>query len=95
MKEIGQVIVLAPDKPQSGMGHAITINDPIRLQQVDVFGDVEAYACSGTPVDCVKLAKTRSYITNRIFVCQVSTMVPTLLSISFIQVPCLQLWKLP
>ena len=59
MKEIGQVIVLAPDKPQSGMGHAITINDPIRLQQVDVFGDVEAYACSGTPVDCVKLAKDK------------------------------------
>ena len=59
MKEIGQVIVLAPDKPQSGMGHAITINDPIRLQQVDVFGDVEAYACSGTPVDCIETGKDK------------------------------------
>jgi 5'-nucleotidase len=59
MQRIGKVIVISPDKPQSGMGHAITINDPIRLTPVDVFGDVEAYACSGTPVDCVKLAKDK------------------------------------
>lgn len=59
MLELGNVVVLAPDKPQSGMGHAITINDPLRLKQIDFFGDVEAYACSGTPVDCVKLAKDK------------------------------------
>ena len=59
MNKIGKVIVIAPDKPQSGIGHAITINDPIRLSRVDVFGDVEAYSCSGTPVDCVKLAKDK------------------------------------
>jgi 5'-nucleotidase len=52
----GRVVVVAPDKPQSGMGHAITLNDPIRLTPVSVFGDIEAYASSGTPVDCVKLA---------------------------------------
>ena len=52
----GRVVVVAPDKPQSGMGHAITLNDPIRLNRVGMFGDVEAYASSGTPVDCVKLA---------------------------------------
>ena len=53
---LGRVVVVAPDKPQSGMGHAITLSDPIRLNRVRMFGDVEAYSSSGTPVDCVKLA---------------------------------------
>ena len=53
---LGKVIVVAPDKPQSGMGHAITIGQPLRLTKVKFFGDVEAWSCSGTPVDCVKLA---------------------------------------
>src|SRR6187551_219117 len=56
VKDLGKVIVVAPDKPQSGMGHAITIGHPLRLTSADVFGGIEAYQCSGTPVDCVKLA---------------------------------------
>jgi 5'-nucleotidase len=57
MKELGEVVVVAPDSPQSGMGHAITINHPLRLTKSDYFGEeVEAYQCSGTPADCVKLA---------------------------------------
>ncbi|MBC7947620.1 MAG: 5'/3'-nucleotidase SurE [Chitinophagaceae bacterium] len=56
VKDLGKIIVVAPDKPQSGMGHAITIGQPLRLHRVSVFGDIEAYACTGTPVDCVKLA---------------------------------------
>ncbi len=56
-KEIGDAYVVAPDKPQSGQGHAITITSPIRLKKVKQFDGVESYACSGTPVDCVKLAK--------------------------------------
>jgi 5'-nucleotidase len=57
-KKIGEVIVVAPDSPQSGMGHAITIGEPLRLDPVnDLFEDVQAYTCSGTPADCVKLAK--------------------------------------
>ena len=56
VKELGKVVVVAPDKPQSGMGHAITIGQPLRLHSSTEFGDVEAYECSGTPVDCVKLA---------------------------------------
>ncbi len=56
MKKLGDVIVVAPDKPQSAMGHAITINEPIRLTKVDIHADVDAWQCSGTPVDCVKLA---------------------------------------
>ncbi|TAE09555.1 MAG: 5'/3'-nucleotidase SurE [Bacteroidetes bacterium] len=57
VRPLGKIIVVAPDKAQSGMGHAITIGQPIRLQKYDGFGpDVEAYQCSGTPVDCVKIA---------------------------------------
>lgn len=52
----GKVVVVAPDKPQSGMGHAITIGHHLRLQKVVYMDGVEAYTCSGTPVDCVKLA---------------------------------------
>ena len=56
VKDLGKIVVVAPDKPQSGMGHAITIGHPLRLQKVNVFEDIEAYSCTGTPVDCVKLA---------------------------------------
>lgn len=51
----GDLLVVAPDKPQSGMGHAITIHDPIRLIKSSIYPGIEAHACSGTPVDCVKL----------------------------------------
>lgn len=54
-KQFGDVVVIAPHKPQSGMGHAITINDPLRLQKVEQWEGIESYSCSGTPVDCVKL----------------------------------------
>lgn len=56
VKDLGNVIVVAPDKAQSGMGHAITIGQPLRMTKMDLFGDVEAWQVSGTPVDCVKLA---------------------------------------
>jgi 5'-nucleotidase len=56
-KKHGEVVVVAPDSPQSGMGHAITVGEPLRLRENDIFGDVEAYECSGTPADCIKLAK--------------------------------------
>ncbi len=56
MKALGDVYIVAPDKGQSGMGHAITINQPLRLQKVAYEEGIEAYQCSGTPVDCVKLA---------------------------------------
>lgn len=57
MKEIGEVVVVAPDSPQSAMGHAITINDTITLSKVNLDKEVEKeFSCSGTPVDCVKIA---------------------------------------
>jgi 5'-nucleotidase len=61
MKELGRVVVVAPDSPQSGMGHAITIGKPLRLDRVDIYEGVEMYRCSGTPVDCVKLAVTKIF----------------------------------
>jgi len=56
VRGLGKIVVVAPDKPQSGMGHAITIGNPLCLHPVHIFNDVEAWQCSGTPVDCVKLA---------------------------------------
>jgi 5'-nucleotidase len=59
VKSLGQVIVVAPDRPQSGMGHAITIGDPLRLYRVEIFEGIESWECSGTPADCVKLARDK------------------------------------
>jgi 5'-nucleotidase len=59
VRPLGEVIVVAPDSPQSGMGHAITIGHPLRLDRVDQFEGIEAWQCSGTPVDCVKLARDK------------------------------------
>ena len=57
MATIGEVVVVAPDKPQSAMGHAITINNIMYLNKVSKADDaILEYSCSGTPVDCVKLA---------------------------------------
>ncbi len=56
MKEIGDVVVIAPDKPQSGVGHAITINSTLRIHKTKFHGVPEEYSLSGTPVDCVKMA---------------------------------------
>jgi 5'-nucleotidase len=56
MKEFGDVVVVAPDKPQSGMGHAITINSTLRIYKSNFHNVLDEYSCSGTPVDCVKIA---------------------------------------
>lgn len=56
VKDLGEVVVVAPDSPQSGMGHAITLNEPLRLYETKIFDGIKSYQCSGTPVDCVKIA---------------------------------------
>ena len=57
MNTIGDVVVVAPDSPQSGMGHAITINSTLYCTEITVDdGPQKEYQCSGTPADCVKLA---------------------------------------
>jgi 5'-nucleotidase len=57
MKTIGEVVVVAPDRPQSGMGHAITISDNLYCDPVtiDKYSQVKEFSCSGTPADCVKI----------------------------------------
>lgn len=57
MKELGDVLVVAPNGPQSGMGHAITVGDTLRLKESKIYDGVRAYECSGTPADCVKMAR--------------------------------------
>jgi len=57
MREIGKVVVVAPDQPMSGSGHAITVRQPLRLYpEAQEEGYLE-YRCTGTPVDCVKLGE--------------------------------------
>jgi 5'-nucleotidase len=58
MNTLGDVYVVAPDSPQSGMGHAITINDTLYCDPIHIAKDEPQteFSCSGTPVDCVKLA---------------------------------------
>lgn len=57
-KEFGNVVVVAPDSPQSAQSHSITIEHPVRIFPSAIFGqNVVAYSCSGTPVDCIKIAK--------------------------------------
>ena len=57
MKQLGEVLVVAPNSPQSGMGHAITVGETLRLKESFIFEGVKAYECSGTPADCVKMAR--------------------------------------
>ncbi len=57
MNTIGDVVVVAPDSPQSGKGHAVTIDSTLYIEQVRVTeGPQTEYSCSGTPADCVKIA---------------------------------------
>lgn len=58
MKTIGDVVVVAPDSPQSGMGHAITLSNTIFCDEVVLKENVKhkEFSCSGTPADCVKIA---------------------------------------
>ncbi len=58
MNEIGDVFVVAPDSPQSGMGHAITVNNTLYCDPIviDKNAPQKEYSCSGTPADCVKMA---------------------------------------
>jgi 5'-nucleotidase len=56
MKKLGTVTVVAPDKQQSAVGHAITMNYPLRAGRFFKNKKFFGYAVEGTPADCVKLA---------------------------------------
>lgn len=55
-QEFGEVTVVAPNSPQSGMGHAITIGKPLHVYEESLKNGLNGYALSGTPADCVKFA---------------------------------------
>lgn len=51
------VIVSAPDRERSAMGHALTLHKPLRVEEIDLpFPVKAAYSITGTPSDCVKIA---------------------------------------
>ncbi|HHT37367.1 MAG TPA: 5'/3'-nucleotidase SurE [Firmicutes bacterium] len=57
LSELGEVYIAAPNQERSGVGHAITVNRPLRIEKLSIFpGIKEAYMMDGTPADCVKLA---------------------------------------
>ena len=55
-KEFGNLVVVAPNNSKSGQSHAITVKEFLRLTKVKEEEGLVLYRCSGTPVDCVKLA---------------------------------------
>lgn len=55
IKGLGEIVVVAPDGPRSGMSNAITSLHPLRVNLLKQDSDISMYACTGTPVDCVKL----------------------------------------
>lgn len=69
MNDIGEVVVVAPDSPQSGMGHAITVDSTLFVEQIKIDdGPQKEFSCSGTPADCVKLA-VREILDRRPDIC--------------------------
>ena len=55
-KDLGRVVVIAPETEKSAVGHAITLSSPIRIQELSKEDGVTGFAVGGTPADCVKLA---------------------------------------
>ena len=56
VRPLGEIVVVAPDVSRSGMSSAITAFNPIRLTLIKKEENLTVYSCTGTPVDCVKLA---------------------------------------
>ncbi len=55
VKPLGDTTVVAPNKGNSGQGHAVTLSRPLYLRKIDTPLLDEFYTCSGTPADCVKI----------------------------------------
>lgn len=58
VKSFGDVVVISPERPHSGMSGAITVSNPLRCINIKTVENVTQYYCTGTPVDCVKLGLT-------------------------------------
>ncbi len=57
-RQVAEVVVVAPDREQSAVGHSLTINQPLRVTKFTKNGEFLGYAVNGTPSDCVKIALT-------------------------------------
>lgn len=56
-RSFGKVVVVAPDKPQSGMSHAVTMTSPLRIRKIHEEESYLEYSCTGTPADSVKIGE--------------------------------------
>jgi len=59
MMKLGEVFVVAPDRQQSAVGHALTVSKPLRISKYQRIDIKNGFAINGTPADCVKLAISR------------------------------------
>ena len=55
VRYLGDIIVVAPEDPHSGMSSAFTVTDALRIQSRDDYNGARMFTVNGTPVDCVKL----------------------------------------
>ncbi|MGB3682697.1 MAG: 5'/3'-nucleotidase SurE [Rubrobacteraceae bacterium] len=55
LEKIGDVLTVAPDRNRSGVGRSISFGEPLHVEEHEMADGVMGYACSGTPVDCVRL----------------------------------------
>jgi 5'-nucleotidase len=55
LEPLGEVIIVAPERPRSATGHAITLHKPLRIEEVDLPDGSRGWASNGTPSDCVTL----------------------------------------
>lgn len=56
VKPLGEVVVVAPERPQSGKSHAVTLDMPLTYRQTKFDEEITSYKCNGTPADCIKIA---------------------------------------
>ena len=57
LRPLGDIVVMAPDSPRSGSGCALTVTQPVHYQLVKKEVGLTVYKCTGTPTDCIKLAR--------------------------------------
>ena len=65
VRPFGKITVVAPKEPQSGMSCAISIVSPLRLHALGSAAGITRYVCTGTPVDCVKIAMSQLFIAQK------------------------------
>ncbi|EGJ70917.1 Multifunctional protein surE [Bacteroides coprosuis DSM 18011] len=57
VRPLGEIVVVAPDAPRSGSGCSLTVTQPVHFKMIRKDVGLTVYRCSGSPVDCVKLAR--------------------------------------